>query len=80
MIAKVYEVEWELSKKIVALLPQSSITYIKNRTVNQVRLVPLVTAKLRLGEILVIEIKNQALLLESKMIDLVLFYFILILF
>jgi len=50
-----------LSKKIAVLLPQNPVADIENRTVDQVRLVLLAAAKLRLGEILVIEIENQAL-------------------
>jgi len=61
MMVTVCEVEWELSKKMAALLPQNPVACVENRTVDQVRLVPLVAAKLRLGEIPVMEIENQAL-------------------
>ena len=70
MIVKVCEVEWKLNKKMAVPLPQSSVVCVENGTLDQVRLILLATAKLRLGEIPFIEIKNQALL----------FYFILILF
>ena len=61
MTAKVCEVKWELSKKMAAPLPQSPVACVENGTVDQVRLVPLAAAKLRLGEIPVMEIENQAL-------------------
>jgi len=61
MTAKVCEVEWELSKKMAAPLPQNPVACVENGTVDQVRLVPLAAAKLRLGEIPVMEIENQAL-------------------
>ena len=61
MMAKVYEVEWELSKKMAVLLSQNPITCIKNGTMDQVRLILLAAAKLRLGEIPAMEIENQAL-------------------
>ena len=50
-MAKVCKVEWELNKKIAALLPQSPVVCVENGTVDQVRLILLATAKLRLGEI-----------------------------
>jgi len=50
-MAKVCEVEWELNKKMAALLPQSPVVCIENGTVDQVRLILLATAKLMLGEI-----------------------------
>ena len=43
---------------MVELLPQSPVVYVENGTVNQVRLVLLAVAKLRLEEILAIEIEN----------------------
>jgi len=50
-MAKVCEVEWELNKKMAVLLPQSPVVCVENGTVDQVRLILLATAKLRLGEI-----------------------------
>jgi len=40
-----------LSKKMAAPLPQSPVACVENGTLDQVRLVPLAAAKLRLGEI-----------------------------
>jgi len=60
MMAKVYEVVRELSKKMVAPLPQSPVVCVENGTLNQVRLVLLTKAKLRLGEIPIMQIENQA--------------------
>ena len=51
MTVKVCEVEWKLNKKMAAPLPQSPVVYIENGTLDQVRLIPLAAAKLRLGEI-----------------------------
>jgi len=56
MMARACEVEWELNKNMAAPLPQSPVVCVKNGTVDQVRLVPFAAAKLRLGEILVMEI------------------------
>ena len=51
MIVKVCEMEWELNKKMVAPLPQSPVVCVENGTLDQVRLILLAVAKLRLGEI-----------------------------
>jgi len=56
MTAKACEVEWGLDMNIAASLHLSPVTCVKNRTVNQVRLVPFAAAKLRLGEIPVMKI------------------------
>jgi len=50
-MAKICEVEWKLNKKMAALLPQIPVVYVENGTVDQVRLILLTIAKLRLGEI-----------------------------
>ena len=50
-MAKICEVEWELNKKMAALLSQIPVVCVENGTVDQVRLILLATAKLRLGEI-----------------------------
>ena len=62
MTAKVCEVEWELNKNTAAPPPQSPVACVENGTVDQVRLVPFAAAKLRLGEIPVMEIWNEVLL------------------
>jgi len=51
MSVKICEVEWKLNKKMAASLPQSPVVCVENRTLDQVRLIPLAAAKLRLGEI-----------------------------
>jgi len=51
MTVKVCEVEWELNKKMAVPLPQSTVMCVENGTLDQVRLIPLAAAKLRLGEI-----------------------------
>ena len=51
MIVKVCEVEWKLNKKMAVPLPQSSVVCVENGTLDQVRLILLAIAKLRLGEI-----------------------------
>jgi len=56
MTAKACEVEWELNKNTAAPPPQSPVACVKNGAVDQVRLVPFAAAKLRLGEIPVMEI------------------------
>ena len=56
MTAKACEVEWELNKNTAAPPPQSPVACVENGTVDQVRLVPFAAAKLRLGEIPVMEI------------------------
>ena len=50
MTVKVCEVEWELNKNTAASPPQSPVACVENGTVDQVRLVPFVAARLRLGE------------------------------
>ena len=50
-MAKICEVEWKLNKKMAALLPQIPVVYVENGTVDQVRLILLTIAKLRLEEI-----------------------------
>jgi len=47
-----------LNKKIAELLSQSPVVCVENGTVDQVRLVLLAVAKLRLGEISAIKIEN----------------------
>jgi len=56
MMARAREVKWELNKNTAVPPPQSSIVYVENGTVDQVRLVLFAAAKLRLGEIPVMEI------------------------
>ena len=57
MMVKACEVEWELNKNTAVPPPQSPVALVeKNGTVDQVRLVPFAAAKLRLGEIPVMEI------------------------
>ena len=51
MMAKACEVEWELNKNTAVPSPQSPVACVENGTLDQVRLVPLAAAKLRLGEI-----------------------------
>ena len=50
-----------LNKKMAALPHQSPVACVENGTVDQVRLVPLTVAKLRLEEISAMEIENQTL-------------------
>jgi len=56
MTAKACEVEWELNKNTAVPSPQSPVAGVENGAVDQVRLVPFTAAKLRLGEIPVMEI------------------------
>ena len=56
MMVKAYEVEWKLNKNTAVPPPQSPVACVENGTVDQVRLVPFAAAKLRLGEIPVMEI------------------------
>ena len=56
MTAKACEVEWELNKNTAVPSPQSPVAGVENGAVDQVRLVPFAAAKLRLGEIPVMEI------------------------
>jgi hypothetical protein len=55
MTAKACEIEWGLSNNTAAAPPQSPVVCIEGGVVDQVKLVPFAVAKLRLGEIPVMQ-------------------------